>query len=125
MVKNFISVVDSDFCKSETKSNAATKSEEDEKKKRKKMSRKKRLRAKNKVLTKCEMPIIVGDDQDKKAESRMKASRFRFINEQLYTQSSTAAIKLFTEDPNAFEAYHSGYKQQVFLQLHMRNIIKN
>ncbi|KAL7295473.1 hypothetical protein TKK_0011125 [Trichogramma kaykai] len=45
--------------------------------------------------------------------SHLKASRFRFINEQLYTNDSNANKKLFQEDPSAFYAYHEGYKNQV------------
>jgi len=43
----------------------------------------------------------------------LDAARFRYVNEQLYTHPSTSAVQLFKEDPNAFEAYHRGYKQQV------------
>lgn len=44
---------------------------------------------------------------------RLKASRFRFINEQLYTQSGDEAIKVFNEDDSAFSTYHEGYRMQV------------
>lgn len=44
---------------------------------------------------------------------KLEASRFRFLNEQLYTGSSSDAAKLFDEDPDAFEAYHRGYRIQV------------
>lgn len=44
---------------------------------------------------------------------RLKASRFRFINEQLYTQSGDEAIKVFNEDDAAFDTYHEGYRIQV------------
>lgn len=44
---------------------------------------------------------------------RLKASRFRFINEQLYTQSGDEAIKVFNEDDSAFSTYHEGYRIQV------------
>jgi hypothetical protein len=46
-------------------------------------------------------------------DQRLDASRFRFINEQLYTQPSSSAAQLFADDPAAFDAYHRGYKQQV------------
>lgn len=35
------------------------------------------------------------------------------MNEQLYVSESKGAGQLFTEDPQAFSAYHEGYKQQV------------
>lgn len=45
--------------------------------------------------------------------NQLKAARFRFINEQLYTSDVNDAQEIFKEDPGSFEAYHSGYKQQV------------
>merc|ERR1719154_487398 len=47
-------------------------------------------------------------------EARMKltASRFRYLNEQLYTQPSNAAVKLFRSDSTLFTAYHQGYQHQ-------------
>lgn len=44
---------------------------------------------------------------------RLKASRFRFINEQLYTQTGDEAINVFKEDDSAFKTYHDGYRLQV------------
>lgn len=44
---------------------------------------------------------------------RLKASRFRFMNEQLYTQTGEEAIKVFKEDDSAFNTYHDGYRIQV------------
>lgn len=44
---------------------------------------------------------------------RLKASRFRFINEQLYTQSGDKAIEVFEQDDSAFTTYHAGYRKQV------------
>ncbi|KAK2579379.1 hypothetical protein KPH14_003243 [Odynerus spinipes] len=44
---------------------------------------------------------------------KLKASRFRYLNETLYNNSSTQSKKYFKEDPDAFKAYHDGYKQQV------------
>jgi ribosomal RNA-processing protein 8 len=50
--------------------------------------------------------------QDKLRES-LKGSRFRFINEQLYSNPSVEAVKIFEEDESAFTAYHEGYRHQV------------
>ncbi|XP_056648085.1 ribosomal RNA-processing protein 8 [Diorhabda sublineata] len=44
---------------------------------------------------------------------KLKAARFRFINEQIYTTDSKEAQKLFQTDPDAFKAYHDGYRKQV------------
>lgn len=43
----------------------------------------------------------------------LKGSRFRFINEQLYSSDGQSAVKLFKADRGAFTAYHEGYRQQV------------
>lgn len=45
--------------------------------------------------------------------NKLKAARFRYINEQLYTSEANNAHELFKDDPTSFEAYHEGYKQQV------------
>lgn len=45
--------------------------------------------------------------------ARLKSSRFRFLNEQLYNSESWSSKKYFKEDPDAFSAYHEGYKLQV------------
>lgn len=44
---------------------------------------------------------------------RLKASRFRFMNEELYTVSADKAIGVFNDDDGAFRAYHDGYRRQV------------
>lgn len=44
---------------------------------------------------------------------RLKASRFRFINEQLYTHTGDEAHEIFNEDSSAFTTYHDGYRKQV------------
>ena len=40
------------------------------------------------------------------AREKLTASRFRYLNEQLYTQPSNAAVKLFNSDSTLFTAYH-------------------
>ena len=40
------------------------------------------------------------------ARDKLTASRFRYLNEQLYTQPSNAAVKLFSSDSTLFSAYH-------------------
>lgn len=44
---------------------------------------------------------------------QLKASRFRFINEILYTNESSQSKLYFKTDFDAFMAYHEGYKQQI------------
>lgn len=44
-----------------------------------------------------------------KLVSHMITSRFRFLNEKLYTTTSTDAQKMFQKDPQSFYAYHQGY----------------
>lgn len=44
---------------------------------------------------------------------RLKASRFRFINEQLYTHESEEATEIMAQDSDAFTTYHEGYRKQV------------
>ncbi|XP_076252206.1 ribosomal RNA-processing protein 8 [Rhynchophorus ferrugineus] len=45
--------------------------------------------------------------------NKLKAARFRFLNEQIYTTTSREAERIFKTDPESFKAYHEGYKQQV------------
>lgn len=44
---------------------------------------------------------------------RLKASRFRFMNEELYTVTGDKAIEVFSQDNGAFQTYHDGYRKQV------------
>jgi len=44
-----------------------------------------------------------------KLVSHMITSRFRYLNEKLYTSTSTEAQKMFQKDPQSFHAYHQGY----------------
>nr|CAD2189607.1 unnamed protein product [Meloidogyne enterolobii] len=75
---------------------------------------------KNRILAKCfdsnnnnEQEAKEKLQPSKSPDSRLDAARFRYVNEQLYTHPSTSAVQLFKEDPNVFEAYHRGYKQQL------------
>lgn len=53
-----------------------------------------------------------GNFQDKLANS-LKASRFRYLNELLYTHKSDQATNIINQDPTAFTTYHEGYRHQV------------
>lgn len=48
-----------------------------------------------------------------KLKEQLMGGRFRFLNEQLYTMNSKKAENLFKQDPEAFKAYHDGYRHQV------------
>lgn len=61
------------------------------------------------ILTSTEPKKSFGDD----LSDRLSASRFRFINEQLYTQTSEQALEVFEQDDSAFNTYHEGYRKQI------------
>ncbi|KAI1726561.1 putative methyltransferase domain-containing protein [Ditylenchus destructor] len=46
-------------------------------------------------------------------EQRLTTSRFRFLNELLYTSNSKDTVKMFEDDQEAFDVYHKGYQLQV------------
>jgi ribosomal RNA-processing protein 8 len=45
--------------------------------------------------------------------ARLSSSRFRELNEELYTQPSSASFAQFTSNPELFEQYHIGFRRQV------------
>ncbi|KAL6927001.1 hypothetical protein ACO0SA_004087 [Hanseniaspora valbyensis] len=45
--------------------------------------------------------------------NKLKGSRFRWINEQLYTSTSSKALDLITAQPELFDEYHKGFREQV------------
>jgi ribosomal RNA-processing protein 8 len=49
----------------------------------------------------------------KSFQERLSGSRFRILNEELYTSSSAAAFKRFQKNPTLFEEYHEGFRHQV------------
>ena len=50
---------------------------------------------------------------ESKMSENLKSSKFRFLNEKLYTTPSSSAVDLFKKEPNLFDDYHEGYRQQV------------
>lgn len=48
-----------------------------------------------------------------KMMAKLTGSRFRWINEQLYTISSNDALKLIKDQPQLFDEYHDGFRSQV------------
>lgn len=45
--------------------------------------------------------------------AKLTGSRFRWINEQLYTITSEEALKLVQDQPQLFDEYHDGFRSQV------------
>ena len=50
-----------------------------------------------------------------KMTKQLESSRFRWINEQLYTTTGEEAAVMFSEDPSLFDIYHRGFTNQVRL----------
>ena len=50
-----------------------------------------------------------------KLQSKLKGSKFRWINEQLYTQSGNASLEMIQKDSSLFDIYHQGFREQVTL----------
>ncbi|XDT22080.1 putative methyltransferase [Nakaseomyces glabratus] len=48
-----------------------------------------------------------------KMMAKLTGSRFRWINEQLYTISSKDALQLVKDQPQLFDEYHDGFRSQV------------
>jgi Hypothetical methyltransferase len=46
-------------------------------------------------------------------KEKLESARFRFINEQLYTQPGKESFDMMKKDPSLFTAYHTGYRNQV------------
>lgn len=42
----------------------------------------------------------------------LEGSRFRWLNESLYTEDSGKSFELFQNDPSLFQAYHTGFRSQ-------------
>jgi hypothetical protein len=53
------------------------------------------------------------DSYGSDARKRLDGSRFRWINEKLYTMDSLMAKEMFQSNPVLYEVYHRGFKAQV------------
>src|SRR3990167_432227 len=51
--------------------------------------------------------------ETEKLKERLKGSRFRWLNEQMYTTRSEETAKLIDESPELFAVYHEGFRSQV------------
>lgn len=54
-----------------------------------------------------------GKDFHNQLVDDLKGSRFRFINELLYSRKGKDAAEIFKEDSESFQTYHDGYRKQV------------
>ena len=57
------------------------------------------------------------------AKAKLKASRFRYLNELLYTQEGSKSLQMFKDDPEAFFMYHEGYADQVCSLPHIYTVL--
>ena len=48
-----------------------------------------------------------------KLQNKLESGRFRWINEKLYTSSSSSAYEMFKSEPKLFDVYHQGFSSQV------------
>jgi len=55
---------------------------------------------------------IAGGSKAARAAEKLQGSRFRWLNEMLYTSSGADAKKAFDEDPSLATAYHEGFRAQ-------------
>ena len=46
-------------------------------------------------------------------KGELKGSKFRLLNEQLYTQKGATSAEYFRESPSEFAIYHEGYSQMM------------
>jgi len=71
-----------------------------------------RLRSHLLAATPAHSPVASPATPVSKERKKLAASRFRFLNEQLYTQQGSASASLFRADPSLFASYHAGYQIQ-------------
>ena len=57
-------------------------------------------------------PQATSTPQAEAAKLKLCASRFRYLNEQLYCQEGSASSSMFRNDPSLFASYHTGYQIQ-------------
>ena len=46
-------------------------------------------------------------------QDKLKGSKFRWINEKLYTQSGNDSLEMIQKDVSLFDLYHEGFREQV------------
>ncbi|ODV62932.1 25S rRNA (adenine645-N1)-methyltransferase ASCRUDRAFT_74378, partial [Ascoidea rubescens DSM 1968] len=65
------------------------------------------------VVNKVGKPVSTLTPLQRKMMAKLSGSRFRYINEQLYTISSQDAFSMLKNEPALFDAYHEGFRSQV------------
>ncbi|RKP29696.1 hypothetical protein METBISCDRAFT_18040 [Metschnikowia bicuspidata] len=60
-------------------------------------------------------PAVKLTPLQQKMMAKLSGSRFRWINEQLYTTTSERALSLVQKQPELFDQYHQGFRSQVQL----------
>nr|CCA23533.1 ribosomal RNAprocessing protein putative [Albugo laibachii Nc14] len=88
----------------------------------------KKVQSKRKAKGKCEGTCTAsieketGTEESKKSSltklqqamrKRLDGSRFRMLNEELYTKTGHDAFQTFQNDPDLFDIYHQGFREQV------------
>lgn len=58
-------------------------------------------------------PVSILTPMQAAMRQKLISARFRHLNQTLYTEPSLKALQLFARDPQMFEDYHSGFRQQV------------
>ncbi|KAI4155804.1 MAG: hypothetical protein LQ340_000756 [Diploschistes diacapsis] len=65
----------------------------------------------------ADLPEISPDSKLTPLQAKMRqkliSSRFRYLNETLYTTSSVSSHELFKQNPSFFSEYHEGFRRQV------------
>ena len=55
---------------------------------------------------------IASPSKKDKHQDQLDGARFRWLNESLYTESSSKSFEQFQKDPKLFSTYHSGFRSQ-------------
>lgn len=71
------------------------------------------LKQKPKELTQLQKHPSKKSELQEKLKQKLESSRFRWINEQLYTIPGDKAFSLFKDDTSLFDVYHQGFRRQV------------
>ena len=70
-------------------------------------------KSKEKKSSKVKKSKKEGKKRNKTAEEELKSSRFRWLNEMLYTSDSKSSFSYFKDNKQCFVDYHDGFKNQV------------
>eukprot|EP01026_Neomeris_dumetosa_P004065 TRINITY_DN11089_c0_g2_i1.p1 TRINITY_DN11089_c0_g2~~TRINITY_DN11089_c0_g2_i1.p1 ORF type:complete len:440 (-),score=84.83 TRINITY_DN11089_c0_g2_i1:117-1361(-) len=99
--------------------NTNVKQDKKQKKKKKKAAKKELLLEENDVEKQISWSEADKEVEEKpksklfaKLEQQLQGGRFRWLNQQLYTINSQAALKLMQENKDYFEDYHEGFRTQ-------------